>query len=88
MKSALMIALLAVAVTTSAQAQALPYKLVITWNQSGIVVVDYPSASRCEQARRAVEDEVQRKVRETLASLPEGSKVIGKPTNGAFCIPG
>jgi hypothetical protein len=65
-----------------------PYKLVITWNQAGIAVVDYADAGRCERARRAVEAEVQRRMRESLAAMPEGARIIGTPANGAFCIPG
>lgn len=64
-----------------------PFKLVITWNQS-ITVVDYPSFVRCDAARKAVEAEVQQRARENLAAMPEGTRVVGRSTNGAFCIPG
>lgn len=74
--------------TAVAAQQPGPFKLVITWNQAGIAVVDYPDAGRCERARRAVEAEVQRRMRESLASMPQGSRIIGTPANGAFCIPG
>ncbi len=73
---------------TAALSQPIPHKLVITWYQSGIAVIDYSSAARCEQARKAVEAEVERRARENLAALPPGSRQIGIPANGAFCIPG
>ena len=65
-----------------------PYKLVITWYQSDLAVIDYPSRARCEKAKRAVEDEVARRKAESEATAPPGSVVIGKSPNGAFCIPG
>ena len=80
-------AVLLAPVSAAAQASG-PYKLIITWYQAGVVVIDYPTAARCEQARRAVEAEVQRRARQNLAAMPEGSRILGAPAHGAFCIPG
>lgn len=57
-----------------------PYKLVITWYQSGIVVTDYPNRARCEQGRQAVLERAA--ARAAKAGLPTESGDI------AFCIPG
>jgi len=57
-----------------------PYKLVITWYQSGIVVTDYPNRARCEKGREAVVERARE--RATKAGLPPESADI------AFCIPG
>lgn len=69
-------------------AQSAPYKLVISWYQSNLTVVEYPSKARCEAAARALNEEVDRRTAETLASMPAGSVPVGKSPNGAFCIPG
>lgn len=82
------LALLAVAIPSAALAQAGPSKLVITWFQSNLTVVDYPTAARCEVARRVVEEEIARRARESDAAMPPGAIKIGKSPNGAFCIPG
>jgi hypothetical protein len=65
-----------------------PAKLIITWYQSGLTAVDYPSQAKCEQARMFVEEEVRRRLRESAAAMPAGAVTIGVPANGAFCIPG
>lgn len=65
-----------------------PAKLIITWYQGGIVAVDYPSQSRCEQARGFVQAEVRRRYQASQASMPPGSVTVGVSPNGAFCIPG
>jgi hypothetical protein len=80
--------MIALALAIAAQAQVGPYKLVITWYQSDLTVIDYPSSARCEVARRAVEAEVARRQREGLAGQPPGTVIVGKSPNGAFCIPG
>lgn len=80
-------ALLAI-IPTTALAQAVPYKLVVSWGQGGVTITDYPNAARCEIGRRAVEQEVARRNRAFLATLPPGSTMVSGPTNGAFCIPG
>lgn len=81
---------MAIALTAAvpAFAQAGPYKLIITWYQSNLTVIDYPSLARCEQARRAVEAEIERRAATSQAALPPGSITIGLSPNGAFCIPG
>lgn len=57
-----------------------PYKLIITWYQSGIIAIDYPSKARCERARDAVlERSRERAVKQGLP--PESGDI-------AFCIPG
>jgi histidinol phosphatase-like enzyme len=75
-------------IAAPASAQSVPFKLVISWNQGGLAVVDYPNAARCEQARRAVMAQVERQQNETLARLPPGSQLVSPGSNGAFCIPG
>ena len=84
----LALGLLLVAAPTTAVAQAAPYKLIITWYQSNLTVIDYPSLARCGQAKMAVEAEIQKRKRENDALAPPSSIVIGKSPNGAFCIPG
>lgn len=74
---------------SSASAQSMPYKLIITWHQSNITVIDYPSAARCEAARLAVLAEVERRGAESRANAERiGGQIIGGTPNGAFCIPG
>ena len=87
MRSMLYVSALLLPAAASAQASG-PYKLVITWYQSNITVIDYPSQARCEAARRAVEAEIERRKSASAASLPAGSITIGSSPNGAFCIPG
>jgi hypothetical protein len=65
-----------------------PYKLVITWYQSDLTVIDYPNRARCEKAKQTVEEEIAKRKAESDALAPPGSIVIGKSPNGAFCIPG
>lgn len=74
--------------STPAFAQAAPYKLVIVWYQSSLTVIDYPSAARCEAARKAVMDEVKRRNEQADAEMPPGAVRIGRSPNSAFCIPG
>lgn len=73
---------------SAALAQTGPYKLIITWPQSDITVIDYPSQSRCERGRKAVEAEAARILRESLATMPHGRQVASRSPYGAFCIPG
>lgn len=64
-----------------------PQKLVLTWPQGGVAVIDYPSWDRCQRAREAVEFEAQRRTEAARRNAPAG--VIGSPwTVYAFCIPG
>lgn len=63
-------------------------KLVITWHQSDITLVDYQSQSRCEQARSYVMAEVRKRAQQSQADAPVGTVIIGRSPNGAFCIPG
>ena len=83
-----LIPLMLVAVSAPALAQTGPYKLVITWYQSSLTVIDYPSATRCEAARRAVIEEAKRRSDQADADAPAGSIKVGRSPNGAFCIPG
>ena len=80
--------IIALALPASAQAQSAPYKLIISWYQSNLTVIDYPSKDRCEAAARAVNAEVARKLAESDAAAPAGSIRVGIGPNGAFCIPG
>lgn len=64
-----------------------PAKLVITWYQSGLIAIDYPNQTRCEQARTFVEAEVRRRSQANQAEMPQGSVTLGVPAKGAFCIP-
>lgn len=71
---------LSLALPAAVHAQVSPYKLIITWYQSGIIAIDYPNKARCERAREAV---LERTRERTLkAGLPPESGDI------AFCIPG
>ncbi len=73
---------LAVVLTASAPSAVVdgPYKLVITWYQGGIVVVDYPNRTRCERAKMVVlEREIAKAAR--IGLPPESADI-------AFCIPG
>lgn len=86
-----LVAVAALLIPASVGAQAGPYKLVLTWSQNAITVVDYPSAARCEQARRAVEAERDRRIEEVKRRPPpvQGAITIGQPTTVyGFCIPG
>ena len=76
-----LLAIAALAFTSPAGAQADgPYKLIITWYQSGIVAIDYPSRARCERARLAVAERMRAKA--VASGLPAESGDV------AFCIPG
>lgn len=88
MKAVLFLAFVALATPTVAVAQAGPAKLVISWYQSNLTVIDYPSKERCEAAARAVNAEVARRLAENDALAPPGSIRLGGSPNGAFCIPG
>lgn len=87
------VALLAFAATLTvipdaALAQAAPFKLVISWYQSDLTVIDYPTKDRCDAAARAVNAEIARRLAEADAQAPPGSVRVGTGPNGAFCIPG
>lgn len=77
---------LAFAQPLGAQERPLPYKLIISWYQSNLIVIDYPTKVRCEAAAKAVNDEVERKIAEV--SISTGAVPVIKGPNGAFCIPG
>ena len=89
MKAILSFALAALAVPASAQAPA-PHKLILTWSAGGITVVDYPSASRCASAQRAVEAEGQRRTEAARVTAEKsGGMIVGSPwIVYAFCVPG
>lgn len=85
------LALLALAIPTVAVAQSsTPYKLVVAWSQGGIATVDYPSSSRCELARKAVEAERVRRIEDSQKqAAASGGVIVGSPwTVYGFCIPG
>lgn len=79
MKALAAVMALAVSAPASAQYDG-PYKLIITWYQSGIIAIDYPNKQRCERAREAVLATMRE--RALKARLPPESGEI------AFCIPG
>ena len=81
--------LLAIAQASSASAQSVPYKLVITWYQANLTIIDYPNAVRCDAARLAVVAEAERRAEKARAEAERGGgQIIGSSPNGAFCIPG
>lgn len=82
------LAVVLVAFPTATFAQVAPHKLIISWYQSNLIVVDYPSKERCEAAAMAVNAEVARRLAESDARAPQGSVRISTGPNGAFCIPG
>jgi hypothetical protein len=82
------VAVLLAAASASKAAEDGPYKLIITWYQSNVTVIDYPNSARCEKAKLAVEAEVARRNREAAEKMPQGGVIIGASPNGAFCIPG
>lgn len=64
-----------------------PHKLLVFWAQGGAVVIDYPSAERCERARLAVEREGQRRIQASRDNAPPGA-IVGAPWIAyAFCVP-
>ena len=82
----LAIVVLAASIPAAANAQATPYKLIISWFQADLTVIDYQSKARCESAAKAVNEEVARRTAAEDAMAP-GSSRIGISPNGAFCIP-
>lgn len=72
------LALLGISAPTAAQSDG-PYKLVITWYQS-VVVIDYPSLARCERAKQVLIERAR--ARAVATGLPPESGDI------AQCIPG
>ena len=76
------------ALPSAALAQGSPYKLIVSWYQSNLTVIDYPNKERCETAAKAVNTEVARRVALSDAQAPPGSIRLGGSPNGAFCIPG
>lgn len=71
-------------------AQPTPYKLIILWGSTGIAVTDYPSASRCEAARAALQRRKEVEVRERGPKPLEGGGVLYSPPwqMELACIPG
>ena len=88
MRSALYLALAAF-IPEQANAQATPYKLVILWGDSGVAVVDYPSAARCQAAKTVLEERKvqERRVRQPQAA-PGGGMIFRPPWQMEMvCIP-
>ena len=77
-------------VAAPAYAQGGGYKLVLSWAQGGITVIDYPNSARCDAARKAVEADAKRRFDEGQArAAREGTVMVGSPwTLYALCIPG
>jgi hypothetical protein len=80
----------AVAFSLPALAQIAAFKLVILWGDSGVYVVDYPTAARCKAAKAALE---RRKSQELERRKPEfppgGGIIIPRPwIMEMICIPG
>lgn len=66
-----------------------PQKLVVTWAQGGVTVIDYPNWDRCQRAREAVESEARRRIEASRQNAAPGALVVGSPwLVYAFCIPG
>ena len=66
-----------------------PAKLIVTWYQSNVTVIDYATAARCEAGRKAVQMEADRRSQQAIAEArSSGGQIIGSSPNGAFCIPG
>jgi hypothetical protein len=74
---------------SQAVAQSAPFKLIMHWNGS-TVVVDYPSSIRCQTALASIQEETEKRTlaaREQTARLSKGGIILPSvPT--AFCIPG
>lgn len=68
------------AITSTSAETTIPYKLIITWYQSGIVSVDYPNKQRCEQAAKDVYNRMSKRAKE-IGLPPESGDI-------AFCISG
>ena len=71
-------------------AQAMPYKLVILWGNSGIAVVDYQSARSCETAKLTLErrKESELQLRQPK-EVPGGGMIFPAPWQMEMvCIPG
>jgi hypothetical protein len=60
--------------------------LIISWYQSNLPVIDYPSKERCEAAAKVINDQVAAKVQEVVAAT--GARLVASGPNQAFCIPG
>jgi hypothetical protein len=91
MRSSLFIAAASCLFAQSALAQtAAPYKLVVAWSVGGVTVIDYPNATRCAAALRALEAEAERRQQKAAerAAL-NGAALVGSPwTVYGVCIPG
>lgn len=85
-----LLAVVALLASAPSYGQSASTKLILTWSQGGIVVVDYPSAARCEQARQAIEAERERRVAEAERSAARrGGTLVGAPwAVYGICIPG
>lgn len=71
-----LITVIALITATSANSQSdTPYKLIIGWIATGIVVIDYPSLARCEVARAALLEAMKKR---------NG----GRANDMGYCIPG
>mgnify|MGYP001394859897 CR=1 FL=1 len=68
-------------------AQSAPYKLILAWGTS-TVVIDYPSRDRCLAAVAAVQEEERRLYAAAERSTAGTSAVYIPSTPRAFCIPG
>ena len=75
------------ALMLAAAAGTSPYKLILSVNGQP-VVIDYPSAERCERAQSVAEAEVWRRWEEAQRNKPPGT-ILTKPaiTISGLCIP-
>lgn len=71
-------------------AQAVPYKLLVMWGDSGVAVIDYPTKDRCEQAIAVLERRKQYEVEQRKPKRLEGGGVLipNAWQMEMVCIPG
>ena len=87
MRRALLLALLLPSAAWAQQSA--PYKLVIASSEGGLVVVDYPSAARCERAKAAIDAEMERRNAEIREREARGTVIVHPGWRArAICIPG
>lgn len=80
----------AMAFSVPALAQVAPFKLVILWGDSGVAVIEYPTATRCEAAKAVLEHRKAQELEKRKPEFPPGGGIIvPKPwVMEMICIPG
>lgn len=64
------------------------YKLLVSYQGAGTVVIDYPSQSRCERALAILEADLEKRIRESQRNGPPGTVTVGQPYHYiGVCIP-